>query len=146
MALIKGSTPIWRDEKSFVKDMLQEPFSSRPVDCVAGTVGTNRRLLEDSHDKPLAVLAGSNTIHPNLPRVAMTHREWRGQGTRRSERPQNGAWHNERNAPRVRNDGRRDRRKPADRYACRKIAPPEGRLLLHVATGKERACSYGVSR
>jgi len=26
MALITGSTSIWSDEKSFVKDMLQEPF------------------------------------------------------------------------------------------------------------------------
>jgi len=49
MALITGSTLIWRDEKSFVKDMLQETFPSRPVDCGAGAVGTNRRFIEDSH-------------------------------------------------------------------------------------------------
>ena len=58
MAFITGSTPVWGYEKSAVKDMLQGPFSSRLVDCVAGAVGTNGRLLEDSHDKPLPALAG----------------------------------------------------------------------------------------
>jgi hypothetical protein len=58
MALITGSTSIWGDEKSFVKDMLQETFPSRPVDCGAGAVGTNRRFFEDSHDRHLPVWLG----------------------------------------------------------------------------------------
>jgi hypothetical protein len=84
MAFITGSTPERGYEKSSVKDMLQEPFSSRPVDCGAGAVGTNGRLVEDSHDKHLLVSAGSNTIHLNLPCVA-TYREWRGQGSREAK-------------------------------------------------------------
>ena len=67
MALITRSTPEWGYEKNSVKDLLQEPFYSRPVDCVAGAVGTNRRLSEDSHDKHLPVLAGPAIVHPNLP-------------------------------------------------------------------------------
>jgi hypothetical protein len=73
MAFITGSTPVWGYEKSAVKDMLQEPFSSGPVDCVAGTVGTNRRVLEDSHDKPLPIFAGPAIVDPNFPSVAMTY-------------------------------------------------------------------------
>jgi len=72
MAFITGSTPVWGYEKSAVKDMLQQAFSSRPVDCGAGAAGTNGRLLEDSHDKPLPALAGSAIVHPNLPCVAIT--------------------------------------------------------------------------
>jgi hypothetical protein len=72
MAFITGSTPEGRDEKSSVKNMLQESLSSRPVDCRAGAVGTNRRLLEDSHDKHLPVSAGVAIVHPNLPSVART--------------------------------------------------------------------------
>ena len=85
MTLITGFTPEWADEKSSVKDMLQEPFSSRPVNCRAGAVWANRGLLEDSHDKPLPVLAGSDIVHPNFPCVAMTYHGWRGQGIRRLE-------------------------------------------------------------
>ena len=46
MAFITGSTPVWGYEKSAVKDMLQEPFSSRPVDCVAGAVGTTEDFFK----------------------------------------------------------------------------------------------------
>jgi hypothetical protein len=79
MTLVTGSTPEWGYEKSSVKDMLHEPFSSRPVDRGAGAVGTNKRFLEDSHDKPLPVLSGP-LLYIQRPCVAI-YREWQGQGS-----------------------------------------------------------------
>jgi hypothetical protein len=77
-----------------VEDLLQEPFSSRLMHCVAGAVGTNRRLFELTHDKHRSVLTGCTIVHLNLSFVA-TCFERPGHGVRRLESPENRAWYPE---------------------------------------------------
>jgi hypothetical protein len=62
MAFITGSTPEWGYEKSSVQDMLQEPFPSRPVDCEAGAVGTNKRLPEDENSGCISFFMPSSIL------------------------------------------------------------------------------------
>jgi hypothetical protein len=74
IALVTGFATVRADEKDGVKNVLQESFSSGPMGRGAGAVGTNRRFIEDSHDKHLPILPGAAILHPNLPSVA-TYRE-----------------------------------------------------------------------